>query len=401
MHLNDLFLLDPGIVFLNHGSFGACPKAVFEVYQAWQRRLECQPVQFLGMEYPEHMLAARTILGKYLAVEANDLVFIPNATYGVNVIARSLALQPGDEILSSDHEYGACDRTWRFLCQKHGARYRQQPIRYPAVTAEEILEDIWRGVSERTRLIFLSHITSPTALRLPVEQICARARQAGILTLIDGAHAPGQMPLDLRLLGADFYTGNCHKWMLAPKGAGFLHARREVQGMVEPLVVSWGWNRDELPESLELSGRSELSGRLTSRFVEEQEWRGTDDPSACLAVPAAIDFMQQHDWDRVRQECHNLLSQALAEVNHLTSLPSAYSNNPSLYYQMGVAEIPRQNDLEAFQKRLYEEHRVEVPCIEWNGRHFLRISVQVYNDRGDIDALLDALKKQLAFRQSG
>jgi len=381
--LKDLFLLDPQVVFLNHGSFGACPKAVFEAYQKWQLRLERQPVQFLGTEFPEHMRAARSALGEYLGAEADDLVFVPNATFGVNVIARSLNLQPGDEVLTSDHEYGACDRTWTFVCRKSGATYHHQPVGYPAGSAEEIAEQIWQGVTGRTRLIFLSHITSPTALTLPVAEICARARQAGILTLIDGAHAPGQIPLDLQAVGADFYTGNCHKWMLAPKGAAFLYARREVQEMVEPLVVSWGW---DLPESTDLPGSFKLPGRL--------EWHGTDDPSACLAVPAAIEFMDRHDWESVRQDCHDLVRQAITRIQELTGLPCAYPDERS-YFMMAVAELPPQPDLPAFKSRLYEEHRVEAPCIEWNGRHFIRISVQGYNDQRDIDRLIDALRQML------
>ena len=396
MPLKDLFLLDPEVVFLNHGSFGACPKPVFEAYQEWQRRLERQPVHFLGTEFTEHMRVARAALGGYLGAEADDLVFVPNATYGVNVIARSLDLQPGDEILTSDHEYGACDRAWTFVCRKSGAVYRHQPVGYPAGSAEEIAEQIWQGVTGQTRLIFLSHITSPTGLTLPVAEICARARQVGILTLIDGAHAPGQISLDLEALGADFYTGNCHKWMLAPKGAAFLHARREAQEMVEPLVVSWGWEQPESelpeskqPESLKLSGCSELG-----RFIEEQEWRGTDDPSACLAVPAAIDFMRRHDWAPLRPACHALAKQAIRRIQELTDLPCAYQHEHS-YHQMAVAELPRQRDLPAFKARLYEKHRVEAPCIEWNGRHFIRISVQGYNEQRDIDCLIDALRQML------
>ena len=212
------FLLDPAIHFLNHGSFGACPLPVFEVYQSWQRRLENQPVFFLGRELAALQQEARQTLGVYLNAAAADLVFIPNATHGVNIIARSLIgrpgspLQPGDEVLTSDHEYGACDKTWQFLCQDSGVKYIRQPIPLPIETPETFIEQLWQGVTPRTRLIYLSHITSPTAQRFPIELVCQRARQQGILTLIDGAHAPGQIPLDLPAIGADFYTGNCHKW---------------------------------------------------------------------------------------------------------------------------------------------------------------------------------------------
>lgn len=390
MSLRDLFLLDPDVVFLNHGSFGACPSEVFEAFQRWQRYLERQPVQFLGVEFDEHMRTTRKALGKYLRADADDLVYVPNATFGVNTIARSLALQPGDEILTSDHEYGACDRTWRFISMKKGAIYRRQPIRFPASTSEEILEEFWQGVNGRTRLIFLSHITSPTALTIPVAEVCARARQAGILTLIDGAHAPGQIHLDLETVGADFYTGNCHKWMLAPKGAAFLYARREVQHLVEPLVVSWGW---EPEPDRKLSGSLNLPGS-SARFIQEQEWRGTDDPAAFLAVPAAIDFMSQHNWETVRQDCHNLLQEAITRIQELTGLPPAYPEEGS-YHMMAVAELPLQPDLKAFKTRLYEDYRIEAPCIEWNGRHFIRISVQGYNDQRDIDCLIDALRRSL------
>ena len=209
--LRNQFLLDPEVVFLNHGSFGACPRPVFAAYQQWQHELERQPVRFLGRELGGLLAEVRGRLGEYLHVPAGELVLIPNATYGVNVVARSLALGPGDEVLTTDHEYGACDKTWEFICGKTGADYVHQPIPLPAESAEAILEQFWAGVTPRTRLIFLSHITSPTALCLPVEAICQRARAAGILTLIDGAHALGQVPLDLIALGADFYTGNLHK----------------------------------------------------------------------------------------------------------------------------------------------------------------------------------------------
>ena len=380
--MKDLFLLDPSVVFLNHGSFGACPKPVFAAYQEWQRRLERQPVQFLGRELAGHLLSARQALGSYLGSPAENIVYIPNATFGVNAIARSLDLQPGDEILTTDHEYGACDKTWEFVCRKRGAAYIRQPIRMPTGPPEEVFEQIWAGVSEQTRLIFCSHITSPTALTLPVAQLCQRARQAGILTLVDGAHAPGQIDLDLEAIQADFYTGNCHKWMLAPKGSAFLYARPEVQALVEPLVVSWGWQAAE----------DFSSG---SAFVDRFQWRGTDDPSACLAVPAAIQFMAEHDWPAVRRRGHGLLEQALERIASLTGLTGMYFNPESDFQQMAVAPIPLQADLVRFQKRLYADYRVEVPCIEWNGRHFIRISIQGYNTADDLERLIAALQALL------
>jgi len=209
--LKDYFLLNPDIVFLNHGSFGATPKPVFEAYQSWQLRLERQPVLFLGRELDGLLKVSRRALGKYLNADADDLVYIPNATHGVNIIAHSLDLKPGDEILTTDHEYGACDYTWDFICGKTGAKYIHQPIPLPVHSEEEIADQIWLGVTPRTKAVYLSHITSPTALRLPVEQICQHAREAGILTIVDAAHPPGQIPVDLQALGADIVFGNCHK----------------------------------------------------------------------------------------------------------------------------------------------------------------------------------------------
>jgi isopenicillin-N epimerase len=377
-NLKDLFLLDPEVAFLNHGSFGACPHPVMAAYQDWQRRLERQPVAFLGRELAGHLLSARQILGAYLGAAAEDLVFISNATYGVNAVARSLRLQPGDEILSTDHEYGACDKTWQHLCDRQGAVYRRQPIPLPASSNEEILEQIWAGANERTRLIFCSHITSPTALTLPAAELCRRARQAGILCMIDGAHAPGQIDLDLEGIGADFYTGNCHKWMLAPKGSAFLYARRERQDLLEPLVVSWGW-------------QAAADFTTGSRFVDLHQWRGTDDPSACLTVPAAIQFMKQHNWAQVRLSCHTLLAQAVERLESITGMPALYPPGQPGFSQMAAVEIPWQPDLKAAKDRLYADFRVEVPLLDWNGRHFVRISVQGYNTSADLDRLAAGL----------
>lgn len=380
--LRSLFLLDPDVHFLNHGSFGACPIPVFETYQAWQRRLERQPVLFLGREYDSLLAEARAALGNCLNAAADDLVYIPNATHGVNIVARSLKLQPGDEVLTTDHEYGACDLTWEFVCGKTGAKYLHQPIPLPVQTEDEILHHFWAGVTERTRVIYLSHITSPTALRLPVERICALARQAGILTVIDAAHAPGQIAVDLQALGADIVFGNLHKWMMSPKGAAFLYARREVQPLLEPLVVSWGY------------GRPPAAGS-GSRFVDIFQWTGTHDPSAALSVPAAIRFMQEHDWESVRDACRALLSETVQRICRLTGLPPLYPLEGGFFCQMAIAPLPPETDLPTLKARLYDEYRVEVPLIAWNAHRFVRISIQGYNTPEDTDALVTALERLL------
>jgi isopenicillin-N epimerase len=390
--LRSLFLLDESVTYLNHGSFGACPRPVFEAYQRWQRELERQPVLFLDRRADEMLKVSRARLGAYLGAEADDLVYFPNPTTAVNMLARSLAspqtgwLRAGDEILTTDHEYGATDRTWRLICRRTGACYVQQPIPLPVTTKEEFIERFWAGVSGRTRVIFISHITSPTALIFPVAEICRRARQAGLLTIVDGAHAPGQIDLDLSELGADFYTGACHKWLCAPKGAAFLYARREVQGWLEPLVVSWGWNRDT--QTLEVSETS----RVSSRFVEEQEWQGTRDTSAFLAVPAAIDFQAEHDWPRVRAACHELVREARRRIEGLTGLPPICPDSLDWYAQMATIPLPP-CDPEELKRRLYGEHRIEVPIISWDGRQFVRVSIQGYNTPEDVATLIAALEK--------
>jgi isopenicillin-N epimerase len=292
LEIESQFLLDPEVAYLNHGSFGATPKPVFHAYQRWQLELERQPTEFLGRRHDELMRAARGALAAYFATQVENLVFTQNVTVSMNIVGQSLNLEPGDEVLTSDHEYGACDRMWRFLSGKSGFGYVRSPIRVPLTSPATLVDEFWKGVTARTRVIFLSHITSPTAILLPVAEICRRARNAGILTVIDGAHAAGQIVLDLPAIGADFYGGNLHKWLCAPKGAGFLFARRAAQDLLKPLVVSWGY------ESENPSGSS---------LVDYNEWWGTRDVAAFLAVPAAIAFQEQHSWDSVRTDCHALL----------------------------------------------------------------------------------------------
>ena len=380
MTLCDLFLLRPEVIFLNHGSFGACPEPVFRVYQSWQLELERQPVEFLARRFADLMRNARESLAAFVGADANELVYVPNATTGLNIVARSLPLQGGDEVLATDHEYGALDRTWRFLCAKRGARYIRQPVPLPVESAEQVVEAVWSGVTPRTRVLFISHITSPTAIIFPVAGLVKRAREAGLITIVDGAHTPGQIPLDLKTLGADFYSGNCHKWMCAPKGAAFLYARRDMQRWVEPLVVSWGWE-------------SEKPG--PSRFVDEQEWQGTRDIAVYLSVPAAIQFMAEHDWPHVQRKCHELVRYARERVGELTGLPPITLDSPEWFAQMAALPIPH-CDLDTLKRRLYDEFRIELPTVEWNGRHFVRISIQGYNTRADVDALVEALRILLA-----
>ncbi len=371
------FQVRPDLTFLNHGSFGACPRPVFETYQEWQRRLEADPVEFLGRRLNGLLRTARESLATYAGTQADQIVFAQNATLGVNIVARSLmlALAPGDEVLATDHEYGAADRAWRFLCGQRGIKYINQPIPLPLDSDDEMLEHLWRGVTPRTKIIFVSHITSPTALIFPVEKICQRAQAAGIMTVVDGAHAPGHIPLHLDALGADFYAGNCHKWLCAPKGAGFLYARPERQALLQPLIVSWGW------ESLAPG---------VSLFQDVFGWTGTDDPASYLSVPAAIAFQQEYDWDAARLACHELAASTRQRITALVGSTPICPDSPHWWGQMCAIPLP-DGDAPTLQQRLREEWSIEIPILSWNGRRLIRLSLQGYNGPADVERLLAAL----------
>lgn len=381
-HLREQFLLDPEVIYLNHGSYGACPRAIFEAYQEWQLTLERNPVQFM-QNVTAHLQDAREKLAEFVGTAANNLVFVQNATTGMNIIARSLALKPGDEILTTNHEYGAMDRTWRFVCEQTGAHYINHPVPLPIESAEQVVETIWAGVTERTRVLFLSHITSPTAIIFPIAPLIARAREAGILTVIDGAHAPGQIPLNLDALGADFYTGNCHKWLQSPKGSGFLYARPERQAMLKPLIVSWGWG-NETP-------------RITE-FIDSQQYQGTRDAAGYLAVSAALDFFHTHNWCDVRDHCHALLRQFRQQIGALTGLPPIVPDSPDWYSQMATFALPP-SDTSAIYNALREDYHIEVPVIRWQESAFIRVSVQGYVTWADLETLLTALERLLPAHQ--
>lgn len=372
-NLKSLFLLDPDIVFLNHGSFGACPRLVFEAYQSWQRELERQPVAFLARRFPEMMFEARASLAEFLATRPEHLVYVPNATTAGNIVARSIPLEAGDEVVATDLEYGAMDRMWTRVTERAGAIYRRVDIPIPVSDEEDFVERVWSAVGKRTRVLFLSHITSSTGLVLPIEPLLKRARDAGILTFVDGAHAPGQLDLRLDDFGADFYTGNCHKWLLAPKGAAFLWVRPESQPLIEPLVVSWG------NASVE-----------DSPFIQENEYQGTRDIAPYLAVVAAIRFYRDYDWKNVAARCRAIAQDVRTMfVETLGGPPLA---PPSWYAQLVAHEVAPDHP-ERIKDRLYDEFRIEIPISQLGDRWFIRASVQGYNDASEYEALRAALRQ--------
>ncbi len=346
------FVLDPEIAYLNHGAFGACSEPVFAEYQRLQRELERGPTDFLTRELPVLLAAARAKLASFVGARAEDLVFVSNATSGLNAVIRSLDLAPADEIVTTAHECGAIVRTWDFVDAN-------------LVVCEP--DAIASRIGPRTRAVFVSHVTSPTALVLPVEEICAAARPAGALCIVDGAHAPGHVPLDLASLGADVYAANCHKWLCAPKGSGFLWAREELQAAIAPLVVSRGHHED-------------------ADFAERHGWQGTRDPAAYLAVPKAIEVHRTFDLARSRA----LADRAEERLSDL-GLPRV-PGVPAPF--MRAVELPH-GDADALWTRLYEDFEVEVPVYEWEGRTILRVSIGPYNDESDVERLLSALAATL------
>jgi isopenicillin-N epimerase len=377
MHnLRQSFMLDPKVTFLNHGSFGAVPKPVFRAYQFWQRELERQPVEFLGRRFPILMQEARSCLAQYIHASPGDVVFTPNVTVSVNIASWSLELGEGDEVLTTDHEYGACERIWRFLSRERKFRVVQQPIPLPIRSEADFVDSLWRGVTGRTKVIFLSHITSPTAVIFPVKAVCERARREGLLTIVDGAHAPGQVPLDMGQIGADFYGGNLHKWLCAPKGAGFLYVKPEVQHLLKPFIISWGY---------------ESANPSSSKLVDYHEWTGTRDVSAFLSVPEAIKFQEEHHWESVRKDCHQLACDVQRKICRLTGLDPFYMDD-RFFPQFVSVPLPDKINPTSLKEELYNQFLIEVPVLAWNGKNVIRVSVQGYNTSRDINVLVDALR---------
>jgi isopenicillin-N epimerase len=380
--LRSHWTLDPQVSFLNHGSFGACPAAVLETQARLRARLEAQPVDFMLRQLEPLLDQALADLGSFLGAQPEDLAFVTNATSGVNAVLRSLTFGPGDEILTTDHTYSGCSNALEYVAGRSGARVVVAAVPFPLRGPEDLLRPVLAAVGPRTRLALLDHVTSPTGLVFPIADLVAALQARGVDTLVDGAHAPGMVPLDLGGLGAAYYSGNCHKWLCAPKSVGFLHVRRDRQAGIVPGTVSHGLT----------ASRSDRS-----RFRLLFDWPGTTDPTPALSVPAVLSFLPglvPGGWPAVMARNHQLALEARDLL--CQALEVAPPAPDQMLGSMACVPLPpRLGPPEALAERLWKEHRIEVPAFAWpdQTRGWLRISAQLYNHRDEYQRLAELLRR--------
>lgn len=390
--LRERWTLEPGVVFLNHGSFGACPRAVLEEQLAFRARIEAQPVRFFMREFEELLDAAREVLASFIGADPRGLAFVSNATSGINAVLRSLALREGDELIVTNHEYNACRNALDFVAERSGARVVQVDLPFPISGPGEVTERIVGAVTDRTRLALVDAVTSPTGLVLPIHDIVRELDAKGVDTLVDGAHAPGMLPLDLDGLGAAYFAGNAHKWLCTPKGAAMLWVREDRREEVRPTVISHGAN----------TARADRS-----RYLVEFDWTGTQDPTPWLCIPAAIETMGalfEGGWDELRAHNRGLALEGRAllcedleidlpcpdeMIGSLAAIPLPDAARDEL------PTSPLQPD--PLQNALWERERIEVPVHRWPAppARLIRISAQAYNSIGEYGLLAKALRTLL------
>lgn len=375
--IKDQFLLDPEIRYLNHGSFGACPKPILENYQFWQNLLEREPVQFITKTAPEALSVSKQALAKYIGCDTEDFFFIPNPTMAVNQVVKSLNFQRGDEVLSTNLEYGAIDKTFEFYSKKNGFTYRKQNISLPLVSKEKFIEEFWKGYNEKTKAISIGQCTSATALIFPVKEICEKAKELGLITIVDGAHIPGHIPLNLYEIKADFYTGTLHKWLLGPKGSTFLYVNKNFQNRLEPLIISWGY---------------EAAKPTKSKFLEENEMQGTRDISAFLTAPAIMNFFEENEMEQRQAECRKVVLEQYPQFCELLRTEPLSPVTEEFLGQMCSIPIKTENPV-ALKETLYNDYKIEIPVMFARDQTYLRISYQVYNTIDDLEYLKETIHK--------
>jgi isopenicillin-N epimerase len=365
--------------YLNHGSFGPTPRAVRDCQLAWQQRMTSQPMDFFARQFEPAWLESRKRLAAFLGTAPENLVFVENSTAGMNVVAATVPLRAGDEVLLTDHEYGAVQRIWRRACQAAGAA---EPVIAPLPrqfeSAEQVVDSIFSAATGHTRLLVVSHITSPTAIILPVQRICDEARRRGIAVCVDGPHAPAQVHVALDNVACDFYTASLHKWLSAPLGSGFLYVAPPWQERVRTPILSWGRVAPTKPVA----------------WWEEFVWTGTRDPSAYLAAPAAIELLERVGLGRFRARTHSLARYARQRLVERIGLEPAVPDSEEWYGSMASVPLPP-GDARSLQNALWHKHGIEVPVVDHHGRRSIRVSCHLYNSRTDVDVLVDALSALL------
>ena len=379
--------LDPDVIFLNHGSFGACPRPVLEAQAELRARLEREPVDFMARQWEPRVDEARTALARFVGADPDSLALVTNATGGVNTVLRSLVFAPGDEILVIDQGYNACRNAARFVADRSGARLVVAPVPFPLTRPEQVTDAILERVTAKTRIAVIDHVTSATGLVLHIEAIVRGLEVLGVDTLVDGAHAPGMVPLNLDALGAAYYTGNCHKWICTPKGSALLYVRKDRQHLIHPLVISHGSNDDRQDRGL---------------FRREFDFTGTQDPTAWLVIPEAIRFMGSllpGGWDELRARNHALVLRARAILCGALGIAppapeSMIGSLASVPLPPGPASSRRPLAVDPIMTTLFDQHRIEVLASTWPASpgRILRVSAQIYNEESQYVRLAGALK---------
>ncbi len=376
-------MLDRGVLQLNAGTLSPTPKPVFDAVVRLRRLQAEGPTDFLSRRTPVLIQRSRSALAAFLRVDPADLLLIPNVTLAINVVAASVPLRRGDEILTTDHEYGAMVKCWRRRARSAGARIRRVRLPYDTEDPKAIVDAFRRAIGRRTRVLFFSHVTSTTGLVLPAAAVCAMARRRGVLTVVDGAHAPGMVPVDLQRIGADFYGANGHKWLMAPAGCGFLHVRRERKPLLRPIITSWGWGYPP--------GRREEDSLSGGTFWQRDfEFHGVADRTPQMVLPEVFEFRRGLGGEAaIGRRVRALSDHARARLSRLGLAP-ATPENPSLRGAMNAFEVPARLR-KTLRDRLWKRHRIEIPVTSAAGKHFLRVSAAWFNTRKEIDRLAEAI----------
>jgi isopenicillin-N epimerase len=378
----------PGVAYLNTGTCGRTPRPVLQAADDWRRRMAAEPCEILWRRLPDSLWSARARLANFIGVAPENIIFMANVTAGVNTITSGLKLDPGRDIVVTDQEYGAMVYAWERAAQRAGATVRtiELPIG-PSFTRQDVLDRFESATDRRPQLLFLSHITTATGLILPIREICAMARSRGVRTMIDGAHAPGMISLDIRSLDCDFYAGNGHKWLLAPAGSGFLYIRPGLGDRIDPLIVSWGWKYDR-----SASHQRDIDG--STPYIRSHEFQGVRDPAPWLATRAAIDHHEQIGAAQIRARDLELARFARSKLAEIPGITPATPDDPQLSAALVAYRLPR-GDAKQVQRQLWEQFRIEAPVLDRPGGPFLRVSTHFYNTHAEIDRLRSALSELL------